>query len=794
MTLLPRRLNLRVILLVSATLCLTGAISGWIDADRESARLKSAMWQHASVMVGNFAQNCSRFLVLQDYAELEGFLLKSAELPDLLNLTVCEPGGRVLSDVRQLSVGRAVARPAGNRIATPVPVALTLGVERGELVVWQPIVAGSLLGWVRAEYSLAGIRRVQAESWEQSAVLALAWIVCSATLVLLALRPTARALNTLAEFARTLNDHKGATVTVGHGAKEIDELEASLNYASQRLADAERQMLADRERLRQSEAMYRSLVMAMAEGVIFQSASGEITAVNPAAEEILGRSAAELLGSATVSFEVAALHEDGTPFPPQSHPAMVSLASAQPQHNVAMGIHRPDGSLAWISVNAQPLVKEGETRPSAVVTTFHDVTRSKSDEEALLYLAAIVESSDDAIIGKSLKGEILSWNRGAERLFGYREAEVKGRSMGVLIPPHRASELDYILKRINEGRAVEHYETERLCRDGRSIDVSVTISPLLDSRGRVVGASTIARDISDRKRAEADLRRVNEELERRVLERTADLNSRGQELALSQRALLNIVEDLNLKTAELEEANVKLKELDRLKSMFVASMSHELRTPLNSIIGFSSVLLDEWPGPLNDEQKENLAIVLRSGKHLLNLINDVIDVSKIEAGKIEALTEEFELEELVAEAMTLVRKDAQDKGLTLTEKILPLTVRADRRRLLQCVLNLVSNAVKFTQKGEVSVVTRALPPGARTPEGAVEIAVTDTGPGISDEDLPRMFQPFVRFAPPGQPSVPGTGLGLYLTRKLACEILNGELTMTSRFGAGCRFVLKIPVR
>ena len=245
-------------------------------------------------------------------------------------------------------------------------------------------------------------------------------------------------------------------------------------------------------------------------------------------------------------------------------------------------------------------------------------------------------------------------------------------------------------------------------KDGSRIEVSVTISPIIDPGGTVIGVSTIARDITERRKAELELQKLNEELEQRVSERTADLNKRSVELLESQKALVNIVEDLNEKTGELVQANAKLQELDRFKSMFIASMSHELRTPLNSVIGFSSVLLNEWIGPVNAEQKENLAIILQAGRHLLNLVNDVIDVSKIEAGKIESFAEEFELHDLIAEAINLLRKDAGDKGIELHSEPLSLMMRTDRRRLFQCLLNLLSNGVKFTEQGSVSIDTRVI--------------------------------------------------------------------------------------
>ena len=418
----------------------------------------------------------------------------------------------------------------------------------------------------------------------------------------------------------------------------------------------------------------------------------------------------------------------------------------------------------------------------------------KQAEEALSHLAAIVESSDDAIIGKSPEGKILSWNRGAERLYGYREEEVKGCSVSILIPEDLAGEMLYILDHVKQGKPIEHYETVRVRKDGSRVEVSVTVSPICDAGGKIVGASTIARDITERRKAELELQQLNEELEQRIMDRTADLNKRSAELSESQLALINIVEDLNEKAGELEQANSRLQELDQLKSMFIASMSHELRTPLNSVIGFSSVLLNEWVGPINAEQKENLAIILRSGKHLLSLINDVIDVSKIEAGKIESTPEEFDLHDLVSEAVSLVKKELGEKGLNLRVAATHQRMRTDRRRLLQCVLNLLSNAVKFTEQGSVNVETRIVQRPGETPEsGFVEISVTDTGIGIREEDIGKMFQPFERLTSPLQATVPGTGLGLYLTRKLAAEVLKGDILLTSEYGKGSRFTIRIPV-
>jgi signal transduction histidine kinase len=273
-------------------------------------------------------------------------------------------------------------------------------------------------------------------------------------------------------------------------------------------------------------------------------------------------------------------------------------------------------------------------------------------------------------------------------------------------------------------------------------------------------------------------------LEDKVRARTLDLEE-------ARAALISNLEDMKGKSEALAEANDKLQGLDRLKSLFIASMSHELRTPLNSVIGFSSILKEEWLGPVNDEQKKNLGYILDSGKHLLALINDVIDLSKVEAGRLEITPTRFSLPDLVAEAVNAIQQSAADKGLEINTRIEPCALFADRRRLLQCLLNLLSNAVKFTAKGSIAVTAET---GAGKDENAVvKIIVKDTGIGIPPEDQGKLFKPFVRLHSPGSSEYPGTGLGLYLTGKLVNEVLQGEIHVASTHGAGSRFTIEMPV-
>jgi len=227
--------------------------------------------------------------------------------------------------------------------------------------------------------------------------------------------------------------------------------------------------------------------------------------------------------------------------------------------------------------------------------------------------------------------------------------------------------------------------------------------------------------------------------------------------------------------------------MDYMKSLFIASTSHELRTPLNSIIGFSSILIEGWIGELNPEQKEQLQLIHTAGEQLLALINDIIDISKIEAGKLEKDIREFRLKELIDEVVHIVKNDNDEKGLDMKLEVEDITITSDRRRLFQSLLNLLSNANKFTDKGMITL-------HAKTINSMVNISVTDTGIGIMPDDIPKLFAPFVRLESSLTAKTQGAGLGLYLTKKLTEDVLDGTVEVTSEYGTGSTFTLNIPVK
>ena len=292
-----------------------------------------------------------------------------------------------------------------------------------------------------------------------------------------------------------------------------------------------------------------------------------------------------------------------------------------------------------------------------------------------------------------------------------------------------------------------------------------------DDKGLATSLSGTAMDISARRRAAEALREANDRLEYRVRQRTE----------------------------ELAVAKERAESADRLKSAFLATMSHELRTPLNSIIGFTGMVLQELAGPLNVEQSKQLSMVQSSARHLLSLINDVLDISKIEAGEMEIHLRAFDLGAMVANVTAVVEPMAQKKGLKLYLETpdFPVTVISDQRRVEQVLLNLLNNAVKFTEQGEVRLSVEILAAHvlrpASEPQPCIQFRVTDTGIGIASAELPNLFKAFRQVDNDPTRLHEGTGLGLHICRRLA-DLLGGDIRAESRLGIGSSFTFVIPQR
>lgn len=306
------------------------------------------------------------------------------------------------------------------------------------------------------------------------------------------------------------------------------------------------------------------------------------------------------------------------------------------------------------------------------------------------------------------------------------------------------------------GESASTYETIFKTDDGRRISAEVSAA-LIPYQGRPADLVVI-RNINERKKAEAEIRALNESLERRVEERTR----------------------------ELAAANERLIELDRLKSLFLASMSHELRTPLNSILGFTGLLLMGMSGPLTGEQSKQLAMVQSSASHLLGLINEILDISKIESGRVDLDIGSFSVAELVGETVKAVSPLAEGKGLVLDARIegQPVLV-SDRRRVKQVLVNLLGNAIKFSDQGTVRVEARAA-------AGELTVSVIDQGIGIRPEDLDKLFHAFGQIDMSSTKQYEGTGLGLYLCKKIL-DLIHGTISVASEYGRGSAFTFVLPL-
>jgi protein-histidine pros-kinase len=519
----------------------------------------------------------------------------------------------------------------------------------------------------------------------------------------------------------------------GSGVNRLDEPTIGalvVNYrdvTGQRMRDVT-EIRRAREALRQSERHLRAVFDGATDAMVVTDDHRVYLDVNPASCRLHGRPKRELLGRPIDAF-LAPSADIG------------ALWQGLLHEGRALGeirITRPDGSTREVECAATADIVAGRH-----LGVLRDITERKRHEDTLHRLASIVESSDDAIIAKTMDGTIESWNAGATRLYLYAPEEVIGRPIAVIVPQERQPELEILWQRLERGEHIAHYETVRVRKDGVRVPVSLSVSPIKDAEGRVIGASSIARDMTERKRFERALQEKNLELERASL----------------------------------------------AKDRFLASMSHELRTPLNAILGFTGTLLMRLPGDLTAEQERQLRTVQMSARHLLSLINELLDVAKIESGKLELHPEPLVCQEVVGEVVAALSPLADERGLRLDADLPPdpIVLRTDRRAVRQILINLTSNAVKFTEAGHVRL---SLGTRRRDGEPVVDFRVEDTGPGIRPEDLPRLFHPFQQIVAASAPSREGTGLGLHLSQKLA-RVLGGEIRVQSRLGEGSAFTLTL---
>lgn len=526
----------------------------------------------------------------------------------------------------------------------------------------------------------------------------------------------------------------------------------------------------DLSRLDMDRAYSAAVAASLQEGICIQDADGKIVDLNPAAARILGGAHEDLLGKNSRDFEARCIHPDGTPFPASDHPATRCLASGEPVLGAVMGLTGggPDDT-KWIRIDAHPIVDADMDRPIGSVTSFTDITAARRAEYQLL--DALWAISDGFALWDHNDRLVICNDQ-------YRGFYPKVRHVltpGKLYSDFLQDLIDNDVCVIEEGPHIwkqgildKHRrgegEYELLLTDGRVIRVA-------DRRTSDGGIVSIRTDITN------------------VVHIQQRLAEREHHLAVSLRELDRNARELARFANELERERDRANAANRAKSQFLATMSHELRTPLNAIMGFSEVIKSEMLGPVeNNTYRQYAADIHGSAEHLLSLINDILDVSKIEAGRYDLYRESFDLPKLFEEIAALCRTSAEDRGILLNVSVAPgLTdIFADRRAIKQVMINLATNAMKFTDTGGRIDIT------AVRENDTVVLAVADTGIGIPLEEQAHILEPFVQFQREKHRSMEGTGLGLALSKALT-ELHGGRLDLESEPGEGTTVTLRLPL-
>jgi len=476
------------------------------------------------------------------------------------------------------------------------------------------------------------------------------------------------------------------------------------------------------------EARFRDLLESTPDAIVMVNVTGRIVLVNSHAERLFGHERGALLGQPVEQllperFRAAHNSHRGDFF---GQPRTRTMGAGLELYGL-----RKSGEEFPVEISLSPISTEEGTM---VMSAVRDITERKRAEQKFRDL---LESAPDAMVIVGREGRISLVNSQTERLFGYSRQQLLGQPVEILVPEryrgkHTGNRATFFSqpRARNMGAGLELYG---LRRDGSEFPVEISLSPLETEEGLFV--SSAIRDATERKRFESALQAAS-----------------------------------------------------RLKSEFLANMSHELRTPLNGIIGFSELLIDGKPGAINSRQMEYLNVILSSGRHLLQLINDVLDLSKVESGRMELRTETFAVDQAVEEVVSVVSATARKKGVRIARQLSPTlsTVTLDRQKFVQVLYNLVSNAVKFTDDGEVTLCVDQPQPDQ------LRIRVIDTGIGIRPADFSRLFVEFQQLDSGSARRYEGTGLGLALTKKIV-EFQGGTVEVASEPGQGSVFTVTLPL-
>jgi PAS domain S-box-containing protein len=478
----------------------------------------------------------------------------------------------------------------------------------------------------------------------------------------------------------------------------------------------------------ENSARLSAIVQSSEDAIISKRLDGTITSWNPAAEIIFGFTAEEAIGkNITIIIPDEFLEEE------RSIISKVKLGERIEHYETTR--RRKNGERISIALTVSP-IKDEEGNVIGVSKIARDITEQKSDERKQAMLAAIVDSSDDGIVSKNLDGVITSWNAGAEKIFGYTESDAIGKHISMIIPERLLGEETHIITQIRSGKRVNHFDTIRRRKDGREINVSITVSPIKDKKGKIIGASKIARDITEKKEME------------------------------KQRELLT----------------QKLQELNDYKDEFMAMASHELKTPLTVIKANLQILEHKMKA---DNKIEFVNKTIRQVNKLTDLITDLLDVSKIQAGKLDLNRAKFDLSPFLVEIIESIQQTSPTHEIILNTHDTQLVVNADRERLEQVVINILTNAIKYSPNGKKVMIDAGIK------DGQAIVQIRDWGIGIPEDDIDKVFTRFYRVRGLAA-TFSGSGIGLYISSEII-KRHNGDIWVESETGKGSTFYFTIPL-
>jgi PAS domain S-box-containing protein len=557
----------------------------------------------------------------------------------------------------------------------------------------------------------------------------------------------AEPISQLAQAARLVSETRDYSIRAQKlSGDELGELADGFNEMLTRIQSQDNELrkalLAQAAALRETQEVRDSLRTTLAsigDAVISTDARGHVVFVNPIAQSLLGLREIEIVGRpldasfgivnefsrAKVESPVAKVLREGR---------IVGLAN----HTILIA---KDGTEIPIDDSGAPIRDESGAIQGTVLV-FRDVSARRRAEETGRLLSAIIESSDDAIFSKDLSGIVTSWNKGAERIFGFSAKEIIGRSISTIFPPDRSDELSTILNRIGAGERIEHYQTVRRTKTGELLNVSVTISPMQDPLGRITGASAVSRDITGQVRAADRLARLNADLER------------------SNRVLALTNQDLE-------------------RFAFIAS--HDLQEPLRMITAYSQLLIKSYPGALDGDTSTYVDNIVDGTKRIRELLTDLLAYTEIRTRDGEPL-ETVDLNVVIEDVRQNLKAAIDESGAEVTNERLPI-LHASRGHFQPLFQNLIGNAIKYRSARPPRIHVSLQEVGDE-----LRFAVSDNGMGIDPEYHKQIFEVFRRLH---SRKIPGTGVGLAICQRVV-ERYGGRIWVESQAGQGATFLFTLP--